>query len=246
MSKREQLRDLARQRVEASWPGCRHPMDPQGAESQSATTRAEDLSAQVLTPDHPLFRLQGRGRSGGGPPSARDKYGLELMSQSPATQQIPSELREAVLRALTGEGAHVQSASALAGLDWRFAGTRPDGAPHSAFEIVNHLVYWQDHALAWLAGDKPATPKHDADSWPGPAAPASAEVWDAAVARFTAGVEHLVRHAREDDLLARRGPKTVLYILQIVAAHDSYHLGQVVLLRQQLGAWPPPGGGFTW
>jgi hypothetical protein len=24
------------------------------------------------------------------------------------------------------------------------------------------------------------------------------------------------------------------------------HLGQVVLLRRLLGAWPPPGGGDTW
>ncbi|GAC1419193.1 MAG: hypothetical protein NVSMB62_11680 [Acidobacteriaceae bacterium] len=30
------------------------------------------------------------------------------------------------------------------------------------------------------------------------------------------------------------------------AAHAAYHLGRVVLLRQMLGAWPPPAGGFTW
>lgn len=160
--------------------------------------------------------------------------------------EIPAELRDALVRALTGEGAHVQAASALDGLDWQLAGARPDGAAHSVFQIVNHLIYWQDHALAWLAGDKPATPARDADSWPGPPAPASAEEWQAATVRFAAGIDRLVRHAREDDLFARRGPKTGLYILQISAAHDSYHLGQVVLLRQQLGAWPPPGGGFTW
>lgn len=160
--------------------------------------------------------------------------------------EMAAELRDALARALSGENAHVQAASALDGLDWRQAGARPGGAPHSVFQIVNHLVYWHDHALAWLDGRKPPTPEHDADSWPGMPAPASAEEWQEATARFTAGVERLVRHAREDDLLARRGPKTVLYVLQISAAHDSYHLGQAVLLRQQLGAWPPPGGGFTW
>lgn len=163
-----------------------------------------------------------------------------------AALEAPAELREALVRALTGEGAHVDARKALDGLDRQSAGARPDGAPHSVFQIVQHLVYWHDHALGWLAGEKPATPRHDADSWPGPPAPASAEEWQAATARFAAGLDRLLRHAREDDLLARRGPKTVLYILQISAAHDSYHLGQAVLLRQQLGAWPPPGGGFTW
>jgi len=28
--------------------------------------------------------------------------------------------------------------------------------------------------------------------------------------------------------------------------HGTYHLGQVVLIRRMLGAWPPPGGGDTW
>lgn len=155
-------------------------------------------------------------------------------------------IREALVRALTGEGAHVGARAALGGLDWRLAGERSEGAQHTVLEIVEHLVYWHRHALAWLAGDKPVTPEHDAESWPGPERPAGAATWDDAVARFHAGLDALLRHAREDDLAARRGPKSVLYVLQISAAHDSYHLGQMVLLRQQLGAWPPPDGGFTW
>jgi len=168
------------------------------------------------------------------------------MVATPVNREIPAEFRDSLLRALSGAGAHVGAGKVLDGLDWQRAGARPEGAPHSAFQIVNHLVFWQDHALAWLAGEKPPTPAHDAESWPGPERPADAAAWEAAAARFAAGLDRLRRHAAEDDLLAHRGPKSVLYVLQVVAAHDSYHLGQVVLLRQQLGAWPPPGGGFTW
>jgi hypothetical protein len=35
-------------------------------------------------------------------------------------------------------------------------------------------------------------------------------------------------------------------VLYQLAAHNSYHVGQIVVLRQALGAWPPPGGGDTW
>ena len=32
----------------------------------------------------------------------------------------------------------------------------------------------------------------------------------------------------------------------LVATHNAHHLGQVILLRQLLGAWPPPAGSWTW
>jgi hypothetical protein len=34
--------------------------------------------------------------------------------------------------------------------------------------------------------------------------------------------------------------------LENLAAHNAYHLGRIVLLRQLHGAWPPVCGGFTW
>ncbi len=54
------------------------------------------------------------------------------------------------------------------------------------------------------------------------------------------------RHAAQEDLLADRGGKSVLEILQLIATHNSYHVGQIVSLRRGLGSWPPPRGGLTW
>ena len=34
--------------------------------------------------------------------------------------------------------------------------------------------------------------------------------------------------------------------LESLGAHDAYHFGRIVLLRQMLGSWPPPSGGFSW
>jgi hypothetical protein len=39
---------------------------------------------------------------------------------------------------------------------------------------------------------------------------------------------------------------TVREQLESFAAHNAYHLGRVVLLRQLMGSWPPPSGGLTW
>jgi hypothetical protein len=31
-----------------------------------------------------------------------------------------------------------------------------------------------------------------------------------------------------------------------LAAHNAYHLGRIVVLRQLQQAWPPVSGGFSW
>jgi uncharacterized damage-inducible protein DinB len=148
--------------------------------------------------------------------------------------------------ALSGKGAHVEAQNIVAGVEWKVAGTRPEGVPHSLFQLLNHMNYWQDWAVKWLDGKKPPIPKHASGSWPGSPGPASPEEWERAVQHFRSGLDELDRRAREADLFSKRGEKTRLEMLHTIASHNSYHAGQVVLLRQMLGTWPPPSGGLTW
>jgi hypothetical protein len=39
---------------------------------------------------------------------------------------------------------------------------------------------------------------------------------------------------------------TVGFALLDTAMHNGHHLGQITLLRQLIGAWPPEGGAYTW
>jgi uncharacterized damage-inducible protein DinB len=149
-------------------------------------------------------------------------------------------LDKAVARALLGKGAHVGTKTVFDALDWKLAGMRPESAPHSVYQLLNHMLYWQEWVVKWLDGEKPPIPKHVSVGWPGDAAPASREEWEQAVGRFRNGLEALTRRSRQVDLLSARGSKSPLEMLQIIALHNSYHAGQVVLLRQLLGAWVPP------
>jgi uncharacterized damage-inducible protein DinB len=47
---------------------------------------------------------------------------------------------------------------------------------------------------------------------------------------------------------ANQGPRTysVRDVLWQTMAHNSYHIGQIAMLRRMLGAWPPKAGGDTW
>lgn len=155
-------------------------------------------------------------------------------------------LRRAAGKALSGKDAHAHTGSVLDGLDWRLAGERPGNAPHSAFQLANHMLYWLEWVLKWLDGKRPRPPKHAAGGWPGPVGPASRRELERTARRLRDALDGLDRRSRDADLLSARGKTTRLEMLLVIGSHTSYHAGQVVVLRQMLGCWPPPSGGVTW
>ena len=155
-------------------------------------------------------------------------------------------LEQVIQNTLCGNGAHVGVKAAFDGLDWKLAGVQPRGVSHSSFQLLNHMIYWDRWVVQWLIGQKPLVPKHAQGSWPGKTAPQTAEEWHEALHHLDQEMREITRAVQEADLIAKRGPKTPLEMLQTIASHNSYHLGQVVLVRQGLGGWPPPSGGLTW
>lgn len=166
--------------------------------------------------------------------------------RSPAGASNEEVLRDRLAKALTGEGAHTRTAEILDDLPAELAARGVEGFPHTICAVVRHLVYWHDFALAWLRGEKEPTPEHDVESWPGPSAPESDEEWAALVVRYREGHARIVDIAAKEDPFERLGKFHRLNLLLLIANHDSYHAGQVALMRRALGAWPPPGGGATW
>jgi uncharacterized damage-inducible protein DinB len=155
-------------------------------------------------------------------------------------------LEKLAQRALSGEGSHAGTRDVFSGLDWRSAGSRPRGAPHSVYQLLKHMCYWQDWVVAWLEGRNPAVPRHASGSWRAGTGPSGPREWSAAVRQFRQGLRQLERGCRGAGLSSERGRKSRLEMLHTIGAHNSYHAGQVAFLRQLLGKWPPPSGGLTW
>lgn len=150
---------------------------------------------------------------------------------------------------LTEPLAYLAPASLVAGLDPSLAARRVPGAPHTIAELVAHVDYWQQWFLAHCQGRSAPMPEHAAGGWPA----ADAEAWPALEARFNVHRETLAEIAAGDLSAVVPGfagtpleGYTVADALAHAAIHQAHHLGQVVLLRQMLGAWPPPAGSWTW
>lgn len=117
---------------------------------------------------------------------------------------------------------------------WKAAGPQPHGV-HSIWEIVNHATYWKDFLVQRLDG---STAKFsDEESWV--VQETTEEAWAKAVAHLKRTHNKLIRRLREKKLDLDKpfpGEKmTVGEALYGVLAHDLYHTGQIVLLRQMQG-----------
>jgi uncharacterized damage-inducible protein DinB len=131
---------------------------------------------------------------------------------------------------------------ALDGLTPEQAVTRLEGWPYSVAEVVAHMLFWQRHDHATIeTGAEPDVPA-GAD-WPA----VTEEDWPRLKDEFLASLEGSRKIARDSEALERPilgGKFTVGLRLVCFTGHNAYHLGQVVMMRRMLGAWPPPGGGM--
>jgi len=125
------------------------------------------------------------------------------------------------------------------------------GSLHTIAEIVAHLAFWQDWFRSRCQGGSEPMPASAALGWKAPAAGS----WPDVRRRFLDGLEALVTLGEREDGTRVLAPPlefpplagyTVADALVHVANHNAHHLGQVILLRQLMGAWPPPSGSWTW
>jgi uncharacterized damage-inducible protein DinB len=160
-------------------------------------------------------------------------------------------------RNLVGNGFGAPPSHVLEAVDDAMAHRRYSGAPHSIYEEVWHLAFWQQLTLDWIAGKPTKYPEHASEGFPASDPSSNQEPWDAVRERFLRGTEQSARIAGDEAQLEAsvvcysripEPPRTMTAREQIegVASHNAYHLGRVVLLRQLFGAWPPPSGGDTW
>lgn len=158
---------------------------------------------------------------------------------------------------LYGKGAHANSIACVQGLTAEMASRQIAGFPHSIWQLVFHLNYWIEYDLKRIRGEEPPYPTHADESWPEPVKAVDDATWQLETTRFTAllgevaalagsGPQKLEQKVDAMYPAHEQQSSSVLAVLWQTLVHNSYHLGQIALLRRSLGAWPPPGGGDSW
>lgn len=153
------------------------------------------------------------------------------------------ELRDHVLYLLRGGGAHLDFETAIAGLSPELRGVHPEGVPHTPWRLLEHLRICQWDILEYVRNSRHVSPDFPDGYWPPGDTPPSNEAWERSVSGFRADLEAMAQLVmdRDVDLLAPlphgEPGHTVLREALLLADHNAYHLGQLVVVRRALGAW---------
>lgn len=151
-------------------------------------------------------------------------------------------LREHLVRLLDWQDAHLAFDEIVADWPAPLRGVTPRGAAHTAWQLLEHLRLAQADILDFCRNPHYVEPPFPEGYWPRETAPPSEGAWHESIRRFKADLADLkaLVQDRRIDLYApipHGQGHTYLREILLVADHNAYHLGQLVVLRRLLGAW---------
>jgi hypothetical protein len=151
-------------------------------------------------------------------------------------------LREHLVKLLKGGSAHVDLEAAVKGVPVDVRGKRPKGCLHSPWELLEHMRIAQWDILEFSRDPKHVSPAWPAGYWPGSKTPPSEAAWSKSVKALRSDLAAMCALVENEatDLYARiphGDGQTILREALLVADHNAYHIGQLVLVRRLLGAW---------
>ena len=153
-----------------------------------------------------------------------------------------ASLREHLLDLLTGSNAHADFEAAIKGLPAELRGKRPKGADHSAWELLEHLRIAQADILEFSRDAQHKSPDWPSGYWPATPAPPDEKAWEKSVQAFRKDLKSFCALISDPaaDLYVKiphGDGQTLLREALLIADHNAYHVGQIILVRQLLGAW---------
>ena len=151
-------------------------------------------------------------------------------------------VREQIIKLLQGGQAHLTLDDVLKNFPPKLRGLKPAGAPHSAWQLVEHLRIAQWDILEFSRNAKHVSPKWPEGYWPSSDRPPTDAAWKkciSAIKRDCRAMQKLVENPRTDlySKIPHGTGQNILREAFLIADHNAYHIGQLLLVRQLLGAW---------
>jgi hypothetical protein len=148
-------------------------------------------------------------------------------------------LRRRVIAQLEGGQAYAPVEEIVRGFPPALAGRSIDGLRHTAWEILEHLRIAQWDIMNSALGPDSIPPPLSDEHWPKHPAPEDGAEWQRTVDVFLQGLERAKRLASDPStdlggaVLHDTG-ETILRRILLIADHNAYHLGQLMMIRRAL------------
>jgi hypothetical protein len=151
-------------------------------------------------------------------------------------------LREHLVSLLSGGNAHAKFDDAVKDFPPDLRGVKPAKAPYSAWQLLEHMRIAQRDILDFCINSNYKEMAWPDDYWPKMPAPPENAAWTKSIKSFQNDLTQMQKLVSDPatDLLAPipwGSGQTILREALLVADHNAYHLGQLVLVRRLLGTW---------
>ena len=150
-------------------------------------------------------------------------------------------LRDHLLDVLRGEGAHISFDDFVADFPTQLCGRRLAGLPYTAWQVLEHMRIAQWDILEFSRNPKHVSPKWPEGYWPPQDQPGAPELWQETIDKFRNDLKQMENLMADPstELLAKipHGTgQTILREALLVADHNAYHLGALVVIGRILKA----------
>jgi hypothetical protein len=162
-------------------------------------------------------------------------------------RQVPMDqnksLREHLVKLLRGTGeAHVEFDDVVKAMPFELQGQIPNGAQHSPWQELEHIRIAQWDIFEYGMNPRHESPEFPEGYWPKNPQPPDQSAWEKSCKAFHDDQDKFIEYISDPatDLyrvIVGSEGKTILRQAIVAADHNTYHLGQLVLLRRILGAW---------
>ena len=148
-------------------------------------------------------------------------------------------LRQQLSNAIDWKEAHASFDQAVDGIPADKRGKRAPGFEHSAWQLLEHMRLAQWDILEFSRNPKHVSPEFPKGYWPATEDAGTVELWKESATKFNSDLKEMEQLVLNNstDLYARipHGEgQTVLREALLIADHNAYHLGALVVMARML------------
>ena len=148
-------------------------------------------------------------------------------------------VRDQIIKLLRGGQAHLTLDEVITDLPSNLRGIKPAGAPHTAWQLLEHMRIAQWDILEFSRNPKHVSPQWPEGYWPKTEKPPSDAAWKksiAAINKDSQAMQKLVEDPKTDlyATIPHGAGQNILREALLVADHNAYHIGQLLLVRRLL------------
>jgi len=164
------------------------------------------------------------------------------MISTPPSNIITQAIRNNITHILREGGAHVRFEDAVEGLPAQFRSQRAPDMPYSIWQLVEHIRITLEDILQFSKSAEHKSPPWPQGYWTNNPDFVDDVSWENSVRQVRKDKDSFIGLFNDPDVdiyipFSYGSGKTYIDQALFIIGHNSYHIGQIVLLRKIFGVW---------